>query len=145
VRCLIGEKKLRWLRERTGLDIVKAMVRGNTGHAILCCLSDGSWIHLPSIAEIKRNGWTPEAVDGERMFEAGDPPPEGYLEWCVWAEVQQRNGLQQERCGRCSLYRFPQELSGEVIESTLEVSGGFEVKVTSPVCLDCEAVEVRDG
>ena len=34
MRQLLGEKKLKALRLKTGLPIIKAMVRGNTGHRI---------------------------------------------------------------------------------------------------------------
>jgi hypothetical protein len=43
------------------------------------------------------------------FFKAGDPPPEGYMEWHEWARVQHRAGLRQRRCWSCGLWRFPQE------------------------------------
>jgi len=41
----------------------------------------------------------------------GDQPPEGYLDWHAWADVQYRSGLRQARCPRCRLWRYPQEMS----------------------------------
>lgn len=45
-------------------------------------------------------------------FKPGDPPPTGYNDWHEWAAVQTKSGLKQVRCGRCSLWKFPQELTG---------------------------------
>jgi hypothetical protein len=60
-----------------------------------------------------------EAVN-DNPFKPGDPPPEGYLNWHAWAEVQDKAGLRQKQCSRCGLWKFPQELSG-------------------PACLKCAA------
>jgi hypothetical protein len=49
-----------------------------------------------------------------RHYEPGDLPPDGYLAWHEWAEVQRKAGIKQVRCGGCGLWRTPQELSGEV-------------------------------
>lgn len=42
MRQQLGIKKLRALRKETHLDIVAALVRGNTNHRIDLCLRDGS-------------------------------------------------------------------------------------------------------
>jgi hypothetical protein len=43
------------------------------------------------------------------IFKVGDPAPEGYLEWCEWAEVQHKAGLRQVQrvCGR---WHYPFEI-----------------------------------
>ena len=45
----------------------------------------------------------------QRDWLPGDQPPELYLKWHAWAEVQYRAGLRQRRCPHCGLWRFPQE------------------------------------
>lgn len=42
-------------------------------------------------------------------FKPGDPPPQGYMGWHRWAEVQIKAGLQQTQCPTCGKWRFPQE------------------------------------
>lgn len=42
-------------------------------------------------------------------YKAGDPPPEGYIQWHEWAKVQTRAGLKQKKCSKCRRYFFPQE------------------------------------
>lgn len=72
-----------------------------------------------------------------RGFKAGDPPPSDYVAWQDWAETQDRAGLRQKTCGVCGKWRFPQELSSEVIRSEDEATNGDIVQVESPVCLAC--------
>ena len=67
-------------------------------------------------------------------FRPGDPPPTGYLAWHEWAEVQHMAGLRQMQCGRCGLWRYPQELSSEV--ETREMRGEAKA-VDKAVCLKC--------
>ena len=43
-------------------------------------------------------------------YKPGDQPPEGYLAWCEWAEVQRKAGVKQKKCVVCGLWRTPQEL-----------------------------------
>lgn len=45
-RQMLGPKKLKKLREKTGLDLVAALVRGGTNHRIDLCLRGGSVTHL---------------------------------------------------------------------------------------------------
>lgn len=52
-----------------------------------------------------------ERARRHEAFEAGSPPPQGYIAWHEWAAVQGRAGLKQRRCPTCKLFRFPQELS----------------------------------
>jgi hypothetical protein len=70
----------------------------------------------------------------------GDPKPEGYSLEYEWAEVQLRAGLEQVRCGRCSKYKFPQELSGLVDVTPAFDRRGKTHLIRSPVCLGCEGV-----
>lgn len=75
-------------------------------------------------------------------FAPGDLPPDGYLAWHEWAEVQHKAGLRQKQCGRCGLWRYPQQLSA-LVDST-EVTGlrkrqPFRRTLETPVCNDCAA------
>lgn len=45
-RQKLGEKKLRRLAEKTGLDLVAALVRGGTGHRVDLCVRGGVVVHL---------------------------------------------------------------------------------------------------
>lgn len=72
-------------------------------------------------------------------FKAGDPPPEGYLDWHEWAEVQRKAGLKQELCGRCSRWKFPQELSGRTGEYPVVDRHGRPRTMTFPICNGCAA------
>jgi hypothetical protein len=57
-------------------------------------------------------GWEAPMAADDSPYKPGDPPPDGYLNWHAWAEVQDKAGLRQKRCSRCGLWKFPQELSG---------------------------------
>jgi len=46
-------------------------------------------------------------------YQPGDLPPEGYLEWHEWADVQRKAGIEQAPCVHCRKWKTPQELSGE--------------------------------
>ncbi len=41
-------------------------------------------------------------------FEPGDLPPDGYLAWTEWAEVQRKAGIKQFPC-KCGKWITPQE------------------------------------
>lgn len=77
----------------------------------------------------------------------GDPPPAGYNDWHEWAKVQAKAGLKQERCGRCSKYKFPQEFSRRESQTytayrtkrdALREVNPIEVHDEVPICLDCD-------
>ena len=69
-------------------------------------------------------------------FKPGDQAPEGYLAWHEWAEVQHKAGLRQKKCGRCGKWKYPQELSSQVIHYFLRSRKG-PVPKEKPVCNDC--------
>lgn len=76
----------------------------------------------------------------QQRYRPGDQAPEGYLAWHEWAEVQHKAGLRQKQCGRCGLWRYPQQLSA-LVDST-EVTGlrkrqPFRRTLETPVCNDC--------
>lgn len=73
----------------------------------------------------------------QKTYKPGDLPPEGYLEWHEWAEVQRKAGIKQVQCGRCGLWKTPQELSGEVFESVARDRRGNPVPLREPVCSKC--------
>ena len=70
-------------------------------------------------------------------YKPGDPAPEGYLAWHEWAEAQHKAGLRQKQCGKCGLWRYPQELSEEFVKWDAATSRGRKVKQMAPVCLKC--------
>lgn len=77
----------------------------------------------------------------QATYKPGDQAPDGYLAWHEWAEVQHKAGLRQKQCGRCGLWRYPQQLSATV-DST-EVTGlrkrqPFRRMLETPVCNDCD-------
>lgn len=83
----------------------------------------------------------------QATYKPGDQAPEGYLAWHEWAEVQHKAGLRQKQCGRCGLWRYPQELSA-LVDST-EVTGlrrrqPFRRTLETPVCNDCAAKADND-
>ncbi|MFA6213508.1 MAG: hypothetical protein WC714_28990 [Candidatus Obscuribacterales bacterium] len=73
----------------------------------------------------------------QRDYKPGDMPPEGYLEWHEWAEVQRKAGIKQVACGRCGKWKTPQELSGVIDTTMMRDRRGSPVKVESLVCLQC--------
>lgn len=76
-------------------------------------------------------------------YKPGDPPPEGYLEWHEWAEVQHRAGLRQRSCPDCGLWRYPQEFSTQEVAWEARTSRGKRVRFSEFCCLAC--AEKRAG
>ncbi len=70
-------------------------------------------------------------------YQPGDLPPEGYLEWHEWAEVQRKAGVEQVPCAHCAKWKTPQELSEEIHVSHCTDSKGNPVDVESAVCTNC--------
>ena len=64
-------------------------------------------------------------------YKPGDPA------WHEWAEAQHKAGLRQKQCGKCGLWRYPQELSEEFVKWDAATSRGRKVKQMAPVCLKC--------
>ena len=76
----------------------------------------------------------------QQRYRPGDQAPDGYLAWHEWAEVQHKAGLRQKQCGRCGLWRYPQQLSAEVDRAELVMTkkrASRRVTVETPVCNDC--------
>lgn len=84
-------------------------------------------------------------VTEQSTFKPGDLPPEGYLAWHEWAEVQNKAGIKQVRCGRCMLWRTPQELSGATDKAMMSRTkhGPRNVEVTTPICTKCLPIPKR--
>ena len=78
-------------------------------------------------------------VTEQSEYKPGDLPPNGYLEWHEWAEVQRKAGVRQVMCGRCMKWRTPQELSGQTDTCMMSrtKNGPRNVKVSTPVCTKC--------
>lgn len=72
-------------------------------------------------------------------YKPGDQAPEGYLAWHEWAEVQHKAGLRQKQCGRCGLWRYPQELSEHPVRWQGFTARGKRVNQMAPLCLKCDA------
>lgn len=70
-------------------------------------------------------------------FKPGDHPPSGYVDWQEWARVQHKAGLRQQQCGKCGLWRFPQELSEEFQRWTAQSRRGQAMQVIAPLCIRC--------
>jgi hypothetical protein len=73
----------------------------------------------------------------------GDPPPEGYMAWHHWAQVQYRAGLRQRTCPSCGLWQFPQEFSPQTIRSVLYDCAGREIVDEKQVCVKCAPKEAK--
>ena len=78
-------------------------------------------------------------IDDAGSYQPGDLPPEGYLQWHEWAEVQRKAGIKQVECGMCSKWQTPQELSGEKMTMKARTSKGDEVTLEWAVCTKCAA------
>jgi len=76
-------------------------------------------------------------------YKPGDQPPSGYLDWHEWAEVQHKAGLRQKPCGRCGLLRYPQEMSGDVIEWDAKDKHGRTVMMRGPLCNKCKSSNAK--
>ena len=76
----------------------------------------------------------------QNIHKPGDQPPQGYLAWHEWADVQHKAGLRQVECGRCGKWCYPQQLSPQTDTWTAKSRKG-PVSITTPVCNDCEAME----
>jgi hypothetical protein len=72
-------------------------------------------------------------------YKPGDLPPEGYLQWHEWAEVQRKAGIKQRQCPTCGLWRTPQELSTRQIEWTVKDRNGHAIMRSDFECAKCEA------
>lgn len=78
-------------------------------------------------------------------YKPGDMPPEGYLQWHEWAEVQRKAGLKQVQCPTCALWRTPQELSTREIRWTTQTRGGQAIQQAAFQCAKCFAKEDQHG
>lgn len=75
-------------------------------------------------------------------FKPGDLPPDGYLAWHEWAEVQRKAGIKQVPCGKCGKWKTPQELSGQTMRWTGQSRKG-PVEQIEPVCSKCATPNVE--
>lgn len=55
MRQRMGVRKVKQLREKTGLPVVAVLVRGGTDHRRDLCLEDGSVVHLYRDGELERS------------------------------------------------------------------------------------------
>lgn len=76
-------------------------------------------------------------------FKPGDLPPDGYLAWHEWADVQRKAGIRQVECGVCGLWRTPQELSDQERTFTGRTRSGQAIERRLPVCAKCAGNDHR--
>jgi len=76
-------------------------------------------------------------LDSIPEFKPGDMPPDGYLAWHEWAEVQRAAGIEQVSCCSCCLWQTPQELSEVTINTIMRDRLGKKIEIKGPVCKKC--------
>lgn len=72
-------------------------------------------------------------------YKPGDLPPEGYLQWHEWAEVQRKAGIKQTECPTCARWKTPQELSTHEVRWTVLTRSGQEIQQSEFQCSKCFA------
>jgi hypothetical protein len=72
-------------------------------------------------------------------FKPGDLPPDGYLQWNEWAEVQRKAGIKQVECPSCGLWQTPQELSTNEVTWTVKNTDGTAIRRSGFECSKCFA------
>lgn len=70
-------------------------------------------------------------------YKPGDQPPDGYLAWHEWAEVQRKAGIKQSQCGKCGKWKTPQELSQASIAAKATDRRGRAVVEWRRICNKC--------
>jgi hypothetical protein len=70
-------------------------------------------------------------------YKPGDLPPEGYLQWHEWAEVQRKAGIKQVECPTCSKWQTPQELSTREVRWTVSNRRGQTFERSAFQCAKC--------
>ena len=78
----------------------------------------------------------------QKDYKPGDMPPDGYLAWHAWAEVQRKAGIKQITCSNCGLWCTPQELSDKIVMAALYTKRGTPVVVKQVTCKKCFDNEV---
>lgn len=72
----------------------------------------------------------------QATYKPGDQAPEGYLAWHEWADTQHKAGLRQKECGRCGIWKYPQQLSEKTDEFEVKSKKG-PIVLKTPVCNEC--------
>lgn len=70
-------------------------------------------------------------------YRAGSLPPEGYLQWHAWADVQREAGIKQVECPTCGLWQTPQELSAHKVAWTVKDRMGRHLEQSAFQCAKC--------
>lgn len=68
-----------------------------------------------------------------RPFAPGDQPPQGYIAWHGWAEVQRKAGIKQSYCVKCCLWRTPQEACCKAPRLTLREFNAMVRRYKRPI------------
>lgn len=78
-------------------------------------------------------------------YKPGDLPPEGYLQWHEWAEVQRKAGIKQVVCPTCAKWKTPQELSTHEVRWKLANRRGQTIEGAEFQCAKCFAASTEAG
>ena len=87
-------------------------------------------------------------ITEQANYKPGDQAPDGYLAWHEWADVQHKAGLRQRQCGRCGLWRYPQQFStliDEVELTRVRLRTSETVTLKLPVCNKCAEKEAGNA
>ena len=76
-------------------------------------------------------------ITAQKEYKPGDLPPEGYLAWHEWAEVQRKAGIKQVQCCKCGLWKTPQELSDKQVKLKGSDRLGNPCFINCPQCTKC--------
>jgi len=84
-------------------------------------------------------------MTAQKDYDVGSQPPEGYLAWHEWAEVQSKKGkLKQCECGKCGLWKFPQELSNQTLTTSGKYRSGRVKIIVSKICNECVKNDINN-
>lgn len=81
----------------------------------------------------------------QKEYQPGDLPPEGYLAWHEWAEIQRKAGIPQVPCAICNKWKTPQELTDLMWEMIGQKTDGTPANINDPVCNKCNPFEIEQS
>lgn len=108
--CLLGPRKLRRVREATGLDVLRAATTGNAWRDLAVRAGDGhyhvAWNRVTGeIADAEQGGWASCAEFGPEV----GPPPLVAADWSSAARVALALRRAAFAAARCRVYRYRRE------------------------------------
>lgn len=78
-------------------------------------------------------------------YKPGDLPPQGYLQWHEWAEVQRKAGIKQVECPSCGRWKTPQELSTHEVRWSAKTRRGQAIEFSAFQCAKCFAKDAPNA